>query len=424
MAKLYPPLDDIEDRLFSPSDRLIQRWVKHDPSLQASVVAALERDALACERRASLLSDKVIETDSVAADDVVGDTDAVALSPFLAEMIERRVFTQTKYAGDIEPAPGQIRLIDRTTGPDGADLEWDMNYPLAVLLFGETEDDDIWYGWMVSGEPDYAGYWDVLLEEADEPYDPLAAIVQLWNPVYIYIRSTGSVLGQLSASRLDALATVYGDFLAGERPGATHARPGTLVNRLNSAGVSVLTGTPMGTHNDPRMRYQDVYFAAAGMVKDVAQLVIKAVAIEPDEARESWAERATSFVQDARARLLRNLEDFADSLGRALETVTFVAAQGQDKDRTQDKGLDWKRVAGLFEEAIVLSEDGISMRLLLRRIEGVNIIVRLKLDARLLQEYQLDEASPDAEIHFEPEPGLVLEVEDSSGVIGTWTLSL
>ena len=72
MAKLYPPLEDIEDELFSPSDRLVERWAKNDPSLSANVRAALEADAVARERRESILSMKAAEAGSVAAEEFAG----------------------------------------------------------------------------------------------------------------------------------------------------------------------------------------------------------------------------------------------------------------------------------------------------------------------------------------------------------------
>ncbi len=274
-TKLYPPIGAIEEDLFSPSDRLIERWIDGDSALSDASRAALEADPAAREKR-EIFEASNAKPSQVGLPTIAETGEQAGVPPWLMEMIERRSSVAgTRFSGSAEPMAGQLRLVDRAVGRGGDDLGWDMNRPLVVLLWRETEDPAVWAGWMASHEADYAGYWDVLLEDGDQPCDPLVAMIQLWNPVPVYVESTGRVLGQLSEFRLAALAAAFADFLSGERPDASHARPGSLIDRLTTTGERIMTGTPVGEEEDPRRRYQDLYFAAAGMVKDVARLALE-----------------------------------------------------------------------------------------------------------------------------------------------------
>ncbi len=264
---LHPPIETIEEDLLSPSDRLIERWIANDPTLPAETRRALEGSSMARSKR-QIFEDAIIASRVVLPATIkVGEA---TTPPPLLEMIERRSATREKFPGVEATSPGQLRLVQ------GGE---DMNRPLAILLWKETEEaPGVWAGWMASREVDYASFWDVLLEDGDQPCDPLVAMIQLWNPVQVCTGSVGRVLGKLSEERLATMATTFADFLSGERPDASHSRPGTLVDRLTTTGERLMTGTPVGEEEDPRRRYQDLYFAAAGMVKDVARLAVEASA--------------------------------------------------------------------------------------------------------------------------------------------------
>jgi len=152
----------------------------------------------------------------------------------------------------------------------------------------------IWSGWLMSWETDYATDRDVLLEAADEPYDPLAAMVQTWNPVNIYLPATSAVLGELTADRLAAIREVA----AGAAPAANEpARPGRWVQCATAGGRLVLTGTPLAAGADPRQCYRNLYTQAA------ARYISAAVkpASTAGTPQPPWWQRVITRLQDAAA---------------------------------------------------------------------------------------------------------------------------
>ena len=76
------------------------------------------------------------------------------------------------------------------------------------MLLDSPQDEHRWLGWLVAAETDYATDRDVLLEPVDEPFDPLAGMVQTWNPLAVDIRQGSRVLAQLSKNRLAAIREV------------------------------------------------------------------------------------------------------------------------------------------------------------------------------------------------------------------------
>jgi hypothetical protein len=131
---------------------------------------------------------------------------------------------------------------------------------------------------MVGSEPDYACEWDFVFDDGDEPRDPMAAAVQLWNPVRVYLPSVARVIGQFSESRHLALRSLAVDFLMGAElatvtnPASGAARHGLLVLRSTSQGRLLTTGANLIAHDDPRSIYQTLYEGAADVLMQPAQL--------------------------------------------------------------------------------------------------------------------------------------------------------
>jgi hypothetical protein len=150
------------------------------------------------------------------------------------------------------------------------------------VLISEPDPQDpsgrIWSGWLCASETQYAGYWDLLLEPEDEPFDPLAGMVQIWNPVYVYLPSTSLVLAELRLERLAAVRALASEFLTTPEPDPRQACPGRLLARRTLDDHPVLTGTPLGEAEDPRWRYHDLYARAAKAVKEPARLAAQALA--------------------------------------------------------------------------------------------------------------------------------------------------
>jgi hypothetical protein len=292
MTQLSPSLDLLKSAYLAPSDRLLLRWAEEDPDLPPRLRAALEADPEARARR-----DRLVEACKLPLE--ITQVPPPAMPEPLVEMNRRR---QASRAAKFppKPAPGQILRIDEVHGPDGP-LDVDLPRPLAVLLDEpdpEDPDGQVWSGWMVSPETEYRGYWDLLLGPEDEPCDPLAGMVQAWNPVHIYLPSTGIVLGQLSAERLDAVRALFDELLGPDEQDPSLAQPGVTVTRKIQGGHEVRTGTPLGTEADPRWGYADLFgrIIAEKAVKQPARLAAarrgeKAAWIENlvDSLREGFA---------------------------------------------------------------------------------------------------------------------------------------
>lgn len=263
MHTLSPSLGLIEAHLFDPSDELIERWIANDPTLSPATYAALADDPVARDKRASWVVPLEPPAPFLTAET------AAEPPAWLREQIERKVAARQAGFAPI-PAAGQIVQVDEAIGPEGP-LGYDQPCPLAVLLSEPTEHRQIWYGWLVAPETDYASAADLILEDDDGPRDPLAGMVQLWNPVYVYLPSAHGVLAQLTLERLGAVRALALDFLT-QPPPTLRPQPGVLVERRTSLGHLVLTGTPLGGASDPRHRYRTLYRAAADLLREPVRL--------------------------------------------------------------------------------------------------------------------------------------------------------
>jgi len=262
MKTLYPPIEQIQQRLFSLADDLLLKLADDDNRIPAAVKkAALAQTGI--QEQLKALKNSHAEPISVS-------TQPPPL--FIQDLIKRRCATQQATFSQ-QPTAGQIKLIEQIKDPKQT-LDWQLSSPLAVLLDKPTAaSDDIWHGWMMSPDTDYAEYWDVLLEPCDEPFDPLAGMVQLWNPVYLWLPQASQVLGQISLTRLNAIRSVASEFLSTDALDEA-AQPGFIAPRSTLHEFTVLTGTPLGDEHDPRHTYQHLYHSIAKAVKEPARLAL------------------------------------------------------------------------------------------------------------------------------------------------------
>lgn len=268
MRPLHPPLKVIEDKLFLPSDELLLRWVANDSSLSKETIRALENDPIA----QNLYTDLKNPDNSAIEDDKADDSPP--LPAFLGELIDKRIDAREKFANISVPSAGQILRLDKIVGKNGP-INWDLPSPLTVLISEATETKNVWYGWMVASETDYASHWDMLLEPEDEPFDPYAAVIQIWNPVNIYIDSDAPVLAVLKPERLQAVRALAVEFAtSSNEPDISLSQPGHIAPRTTFDNFSILTGSPISGNDDPRQRYQVLYHSAAKVLRDVAPSVV------------------------------------------------------------------------------------------------------------------------------------------------------
>ncbi|MEI6414902.1 MAG: hypothetical protein WCP34_11685 [Pseudomonadota bacterium] len=359
MKTLSPPLPVIEENLFGPSPALLLQLAQAPDSVSATL-----RESVQCEPRYADVIEELRQDSPVEID---ADATVPPMPDWLRERIVQRCQAQdTKFSS--QPTPGQIRIIEQVIGPKGP-LEWDLPQSLAVCLDGPMPGHrDIWYGWMVSSEADYASYWDVLLEDTDGPRDPLAGMIQLWNPAYCYLPSTGRVLAQLSPVRLADVRAVAAEFLSGEvsnippRPGYVAVRE-TLDQRL------VVTGTPLGDDSDPRWRYRTLYQATLAALREPVNQVL-------DAAREAAQQPG---LLDWLGVQLKQLADLW------VPSPSLAYAMGEDDGGARLEG----EIAGRLRLSAEVVEEGL-VALTVTLLGAEPLSLRLVCDGEETGEYRLD----------------------------------
>jgi len=315
MHTLYPPINLIENELFTPSINLICRFAADDPSVTPTLKNALAKNAEAQQLVKEIKENQSVNNETQAS--------ATPLPAFLREQIRRRRKVLSAQFSTV-PTAGQILRIDEIRGPSGL-LDWDLPRPLAALLAEPTETPEVWYGWMVTSETDYATDWDMLLEPEDEPFDPIAGMIQIWNPVYIYLPSTSRILAELKPARLQAVKALAIEFLTAQSSSQS-PQPGHIAPRITLKDYSVLTGSPLGNENDPRHRYQTLYHTAAEAIREPARLAIS-------EATQSAKNKVFESVEQYLKQFITDFQQQAkEVMGTLLEPVSAVEfAMGEEE---------------------------------------------------------------------------------------------
>jgi hypothetical protein len=206
-----------------------------------------------------------------------------AMPTALSELIDRTVSAQT--LGKCSPNAGDIVFLEQKSG---------LSIAFCLEAKGSKNDaGTFWRGWLVSPEVDYATDRDVVVEPDDGPTDPLAGMVQTWNPLTLMVPTTTRILARLSTYRLNLIKEVAGEPNSGEEWLAT---PGKIALRPTSSGRIVLTGSPLGNEDDPRHEYQDLYAT-------LAKRLVPSHSIEQERAQPPEPNiflRLTSWIQGHR----------------------------------------------------------------------------------------------------------------------------
>ena len=265
---LSPAIEEIERRLLGVSDGLLEAVKRGEtsPEIAETVHQSPEWDAYQV----------CIDNERKETQESATDNQSLAMPDHIRDYIRRRVATRS-LATMPRPAPGQIVSIEKIVTPRAGQMDAIMTAPLYILLDGPSEAPALWHGWLVAGETEYASWWDFVLQEEDAPFDPEAAMVQLWNPVHLYLPMAGKVVGCLSPHRLQAVRSLAADFVTSETPTDVPVWPGRVAMRVTTSGLPVATGSPLGDQRDPRHRYQDIYFEAAEAVREPARLALAEV---------------------------------------------------------------------------------------------------------------------------------------------------
>jgi len=330
---LSPAIEQIEQRLFGVSEGLIQAVESGETS--PAIADAVRRSPEWTEYQGDIQDDRTTAPDA--------ETHCPpALPDQIRDLIRRRV-AATPLASLRLPAPGQIVSVDQIVTPRPTQLDAVMMVPLHVLLDAPAEAPAVWHGWLVSAETDYAGWWDFVLQEQDAPFDPEAAMVQLWNPVRLYLPMAARVVGCLSPARLQSVRSLAADFAVTEAPADIAAWPGRVASRATSAGLLVTTGSPLGNEHDARHRYQQLYFEAAEAVREPARLALRALAEIPAGREGTLLNRLIAAAGRAAVILLP-------------EPRVAVAMSGEDTAKVPD--LSWPGVARLRLHQLTAKGEG------------------------------------------------------------------
>lgn len=431
MKQLWPSIDAIARKLFEPSDLIIQKWVEDSSCLDKALIASLEKNELAREKREDFLS-AISEIKSISSEhpQIVQEK----MPEELFSILSRRKDLAGRQFSDV-PKRGQIRLIETLTCPEGVN-QIDLANPLAVCLCEPTEAEGVWYGYGAASETAYAGYWDFVLEDVDAPFDPMAGMIQIWNPVNIVVTATTTkVLAELSDIRMKTLENLVNDYIYGEDTDVKDAYPGTLAIRWID-GHRVLTGSPIGGSEDPRLRYQQLYHARFEPVRALAaEQLYEAEQPEPNEERAKhadlidqlvegiakWAEKFNqswvaepSVIAPMSARPKERSTNIPESNGM----MDFFVKSEQPSERPElteyryslNGRLIMSFVLRLIDEATI-----VEVHLLLKG-EGELRVIPSK-DSLELPSQILSAASPSATIAFTTTSYNVITIEDDGDVI-------
>lgn len=211
--------------------------------------------------------------DTVAEESVPLDPllETVAATPLPAHLLDliRRQAEAARAHPPSPPAVGQIRFLSAVPAAAGGLRHMERG---CGILLGAHLGGKLWSGWLVAQEVDYATDRDLVIEEDDGPIDPVAGIVQTWNPIRVIINGSERILGKLSPLRLAAVMALAE---APASDGEAKPRPGKVYGRDLAEGIVVATGSPLGGTDDPRHEYRALYrqlaeeFVAASEMKEV-----------------------------------------------------------------------------------------------------------------------------------------------------------
>jgi len=332
---LSPPIEHIERRLFGVNDGLIEAVERGETS--PGIAETVRRSPEWVAHQADIQEERARPDPPTE-----GFRTPPTIPDHIQDLIRRRVAANS-LASESHPAPGQIVSVEKIITPRPGQLDAIMMVPLYILLDAPAEAPAVWHGWLVSAETDYAGWWDFVLQEQDAPFDPEAAMVQVWNPVRLYLPMAARVVGKLSPTRLQAVRSLAADFTTTEPPADIPVWPGRVASRTTSPGLRVTTGSPLGNDNDTRHRYQQLYFEAAEAVREPARLALRALAEVPAGQIGALLNRLIAAAGKAAEILLP-------------EPRVAIAMSGEDTSSAPD--LSWPDIARLRIQELTTEGDG------------------------------------------------------------------
>lgn len=287
-------------------------------------------ECLFCDARQHDIQLQDLALDSVPTDDEswreVAVPDFVRAS--IASHVAARAILQPK-----DLRAGDIVLLDQI-GKDEKHEGRPLNETVGILLV-EQKFADVWRGFVVAGEQDYASQFDIFIDEKDEPVDPAMRFVQAWNQIEVIFTAECRRLGVFSAARLAAVSEVANEALAGLAATALPPSIPRIGLRQLASGASVVTGTSIGNLRDPRKQYQSLYRALA------REASVPAIALAEERVRNAAARK---FPSSWKAWLWPTLAGIAATIlvGQNVLLRTQVDSESLEKTRSV-KGAEIRR---------------------------------------------------------------------------------
>jgi len=196
----------------------------------------------------NLLSDTHIEDSDNQKNNPV-KPEKIKMPDFLKNQIKRRCATQT-FLTTKTLEQGQIRLIKTTKSEQ-----------VISFLLAKKATHEHWSGWLVSSEVDYATDQDILLEDETELYfDPVAGMIQTWNPLVVEEKQLDRLVAKLTPKRFKNISQFANQ---SEKNGSPFDSETGFIGawRWNNQ-AEFLSGTPLAADKedkDPRYQYQKQY---------------------------------------------------------------------------------------------------------------------------------------------------------------------
>lgn len=190
----------------------------------------------------------------------ISEAPVFELPQHIKDLIKRRVATHE--LRQVPPKAGQIRELTMHGVPTV------LYVCLKDLAIDPETGIERWFGWMCSGDHEYASWYDFLVPEEDGPCEPNASMVQVWNPLQVKPIALGKVVGNLSKESLEAVNSLTVDFMFSDPPKGVKPESGILT-RMTTGGCLVTTGTPKipcGNIDE----YQELYFAAKEKLRETS----------------------------------------------------------------------------------------------------------------------------------------------------------
>lgn len=270
--------------LFGPSDEVLLQLVRDGDSYFQTLPGEMQ----ALLREEPYKTRLAVLTEAVAwADNEYGEESAQETAMLLRRPAEV-----------VDPTAGEIRWV---TGVDVDNPESTvrLSAPLRVLLDEErTPDDDgpsarAWHGWVVSPHPQFAGWWDVVLQGDEVP--ATSAMVQAWNRVTVAQAHLGQLDYVVPPLDLRAVRAVWDEFVSGNQgnDAAEQSAQVGIQTRTTLGGLEIVCGSPRSGPLDQKSTFDSLTRRAGHAVTSACISLLRSY----PGTEESWASVLSGLIE-------------------------------------------------------------------------------------------------------------------------------